>query len=50
MFFLWIYKKRSAYYADEIEKAAITTSDYTLFVTGFPKTGVKASDLKKHFS
>jgi len=40
IFFLWRYKKNSNVTADKIEKKAITTSDYTLFVTGFPRTGV----------
>jgi len=40
IFFLWRYKKNSNVAAEEIEKKAITTSDYTLFVTGFPRTGV----------
>jgi len=50
IFCLWRYKKNSDFSADEIDKAAITTSDYTLFVTGFPKQKITTDQLKKHFS
>lgn len=46
---LTVYKIKSKKLAKFIEKDSITTADYAIKVTGFPKTGIPVDDLKQFF-